>query len=82
MIEKHYGRARDAADELDRLIGEREHVKTKGNPGGTLSGTEPSNGSETDAETTKAPDLPGLSHRAGDRDRTGDVQLGKLAFYR
>ena len=24
----------------------------------------------------------GLSERAGDRGRTGDVQLGKLAFYR
>jgi hypothetical protein len=24
----------------------------------------------------------GLSRRAGDRGRTGDVQLGKLAFYR
>jgi hypothetical protein len=23
-----------------------------------------------------------LNHGAGDRDRTGDIQLGKLAFYR
>jgi hypothetical protein len=31
------------------------------------------------ALTVKAPDLPALSPRAGDRDRTGDVQLGKIA---
>jgi hypothetical protein len=82
MIEKHDGRARDAADELDRRIGAQENVKTKGNPGGTLSVGRPSDATDAHSETTKALDLPGLSLRAGDRDRTGDVQLGKLAFYR
>jgi hypothetical protein len=26
--------------------------------------------------------LKDMTHGAGDRDRTGDIQLGKLAFYR
>ena len=30
----------------------------------------------------EAPDRSEASGRAGDRGRTGDVQLGKLAFYR
>ena len=34
-----------------------------------------------DVKTTEAPDRAGASERAGDRGRTGDVQLGKLAFY-
>ncbi len=33
-------------------------------------------------KATEAPDSSGASSRAGDRGRTGDVQLGKLAFYR
>ena len=33
------------------------------------------------SETREAPDFSGASERAGDRGRTGDVQLGKLAFY-
>jgi hypothetical protein len=32
-------------------------------------------------ETRKAPEKSGALRRAGDRGRTGDVQLGKLAFY-
>jgi hypothetical protein len=32
-------------------------------------------------ESKKPPALPGASSRAGDRDRTGDIKLGKLAFY-
>jgi hypothetical protein len=32
--------------------------------------------------TSKSPEIIGASVRAGDRGRTGDVQLGKLAFYR
>ena len=82
MIEHHYGRPRDTADELDKLIGGLPTVKTKGNPGGTLSVRRPSEATDADPEMTKALDVPGLSLRAGDRDRTGDVQLGKLAFYR
>ncbi len=38
MIEKYYGRARDAADELDQLIGGQDNVKPKGNPGGNPIG--------------------------------------------
>lgn len=30
----------------------------------------------------KSPVKQGFSHKAGDRDRTGDIQLGKLTFYR
>ena len=30
----------------------------------------------------RAPWLSGWKDGAGDRDRTGDIQLGKLAFYR
>jgi hypothetical protein len=33
------------------------------------------------AKTTEALDHAEASERAGDRGRTGDVQLGKLAFY-
>ena len=52
---------------------------------GTTTGTsagEPSpNEKKLDVRTTEAPDRAGASERAGDRGRTGDVQLGKLAFY-
>jgi site-specific recombinase XerC len=34
------------------------------------------------SKTSKAPDSSRAFERAGDRGRTGDVQLGKLAFYR
>jgi hypothetical protein len=53
---------------------------------GTITGTSAEEASEdtktADAKTTEAPDNAEASERAGDRGRTGDVQLGKLAFYR
>jgi integrase len=75
MIEEHYGSARMAPDELDDLIADASETR---NPPGTLDY------SETDVGLTrrKNPDFSLPSSRAGDRGRTGDVQLGKLAFYR
>ena len=77
MIEGHYGDARMSHRELDALIADARHPETRNLPG-TLADT------ETNAVTSKrkSPGIPGLSPRAGDRGRTGDVQLGKLAFYR
>src|SRR6266542_3783760 len=61
-----------AGHEMDR------RRRQKREPTGTLSSD------EDDAVTAqkKAPEIIGGSSRAGDRGRTGDVQLGKLAFYR
>ena len=83
MIENHYG-ANVIADELDALIGKaseraaerRSTFQTRDLPG---TFDEP----EDDADTAqkKTPDQSGGFRRAGDRGRTGDVQLGKLAFY-
>jgi hypothetical protein len=58
--------------ELDDLID--AGAAENGNLAGTLADDEP------DAATvkTKSPVVTGLSARAGDRGRTGDVQLGKL----
>ena len=50
---------------------------------GTLPGTpltDDSDDNEGGDENVVPPSQ--LSERAGDRGRTGDVQLGKLAFYR
>jgi integrase len=86
MIEKHYGRAKVVAEELDELISEAEEraAASRATPSQTrnLPGTFESD--ETDAARAKkeTPDESGASVRAGDRGRTGDVQLGKLAFYR
>ena len=59
---------------------------TNSTPTGTTTGTSASEGSSDEKtavpKTTEAPDNAGASSRAGDRDRTDDVQLGKLAFYR
>ena len=54
-------------------------------PSDTITDTKPDEarvavGSDA-PETARAPDLSGALVRAGDRGRTGDVQLGKLAFY-
>jgi len=53
---------------------------------GTTTGTSASKGSEgakiDGGETAELPENEKDSSRAGDRGRTGDVQLGKLAFYR
>ena len=74
MIEEHYGSVRVIADELDELI-----TNANRNPTGTpsVSGTD-----KQAPQSKKAVSVSALRQRAGDRDRTGDVQLGKLAFYR
>ena len=78
MIEKHYGRLNVVADELDGLIAGRVERANR-NPTGTPSAedVEPEAAPEK-----KHPAPPQLTTRAGDRGRTGDVQFGKLAFYR
>ena len=86
MIEKHYGRAKVVAEELDELISEAEEraAVSRATPSQirNLPGT--FDDAENDAEDAqkKTPEIIGGSSRAGDRGRTGDVQLGKLAFYR
>ncbi len=76
MIEKHYGDARFDAKQLDAMIGEFE--SPTGNPPGTL----PDASNDVLPSKVKEPQVfYGVSKRAGDRGRTGDVQLGKLAFY-
>jgi hypothetical protein len=75
MIEKHYGDARVDAQQL-QMIGRT--TTTTWNPRGTLELD------SDDAPPSKAKEpaiFYGLPLRAGDRGRTGDVQLGKLAFY-
>jgi hypothetical protein len=84
MIERHYAKAQVVADELDSLIGDaaeratarRNSALQKRNLPGTFDSD------ETDAARAKneTPDESRASMRAGGRGRTGDVQLGKLAF--
>ena len=53
-----------------------------GSPTGNLPGTLPD--ASDDSPPSKVKELfvfYGVPRRAGDRGRTGDVQLGKLAFY-
>ena len=67
MIEKHYGDARVDAEQLDEM---------------NLSGTLPDARDDSLPSKVKEPFVfYGVPRRAGDRGRTGDVQLGKLAFY-
>ena len=76
MIEKHYGDARVGAEQLDEMIGEFEL------PTRNLSGTLPDARDGSPPAKVKEPVVfYGFPTRAGDRGRTGDVQLGKLAFY-
>ena len=77
MIENHYGSRRVVAEHLDELIDAAEG--TSRNPAGTLAHTPLGKGSDP---IPKVAAVQGLRQRAGDRGRTGDVQLGKLAFYR
>jgi hypothetical protein len=78
MIEAHDGGITAVVDELDEKIRERERTESRDPPG-----TSPLTSSDTEnPENEKALVGQGLSKRAGDRGRTGDVQLGKLAFYR
>ena len=65
MIENHYGRPRDTADELDQLIGDLANVNPKGNPGGTLSVRLVPEAAAAGTSTPKALDLQGFrSERA------------------
>ncbi len=78
MIENHYGSVAVLADEMDELISERAGRKSR-NPAGTPSDEPP----RPQAAAKEKPSPPQrVTSRAGDRGRTGDVQLGKLAFYR
>jgi hypothetical protein len=72
-IEKHYGDARVDAVQLDKMMGEFD--PSTRNPAGTLS-ISPNRASIK--RTEKPPTLPRVARRAGDRGRTGDVQLGNL----
>ncbi len=76
MIEKHYGDARVNAAQLDDMIADL------GRPARNLPGTSTESDDGSGSVEEENPDYSGLYGRAGDRDRTGDVQLGKLAFYR
>jgi hypothetical protein len=60
---------------------ERLGRRTTGTTTGTSTSEEKIDVKKLDVKTTEAPDPAGASARAGDRGRTGDVQLGKLAFY-
>ena len=74
MIEKHYGDARLDAEQLDEIIGEFE------SPTGNLPGTLPDATDYPRPSKVKEPFVfYGVPRRAGDRGRTGDVQLGKLS---
>ena len=75
MIEKHYGDARVDAEQLDEMIGELE-ASTR-----NLSGTLPDVRDDSLPSKVKEPFVfYGVPERAGDRGRTGDVQLGKLSW--
>src|SRR5205807_9816985 len=72
MIEKHYGDARVDAEQLDEMIGELEP------PTRNLPGTLPVASDDSPPSQVKEPLVfSGVPRRAGDRGRTGDVQLGK-----
>ena len=74
MIEKHYGDARLDAEQLDEIVGEFE------SPTGNLPGTFPVARDDSLPSKVKEPFVfYGVPTRAGDRGRTGDVQLGKLS---
>ena len=71
MIEKHYGDARVDAEQLDEMIGELEP------PTRNLPGTLPVARDDSLPSKVKEPLVfYGVPRRAGDRGRTGDVQLG------
>ena len=76
MIENHYGGGQVIAEEIDARIAEHDASR---NPAGTLR-TRPAKGRAAQGRNAKK--ISALRRRAGDRGRTGDVQLGKLAFYR
>jgi hypothetical protein len=71
-----WGDARVDAKQLDQIIGRFE------SPTVNLPGTLPEASDDSLPSKVKEPFVfYGVPKRAGDRGRTGDVQLGKLAFY-
>ena len=80
MIEDHYGSVARVADTLDGLIRARE--KRSGNLWEPWVGTSLPRRTKGAASVQKVASILHFRQRAGDRGRTGDVQLGKLAFYR
>src|SRR5437667_7535226 len=77
IIEKHYGDALVDAEQLDEMIGEFE--APTGNPPGNLPGARDDS---SRASKVKEPLVfYGVPTRAGDRGRTGDVQLGNLSAH-
>jgi len=71
-FEKHYGDARVDAEQLDEMIGEFEL------PTRNLSGTLPDARDDSPPAKEKEPVVfYGVPTTAGDRGRTGDVQVGK-----
>ncbi len=74
MIEKHYGDAPVDAEQLDAMIGELEP------PTGNLPGPPPiARDHPRPSKVKESFVFYGVPRRAGDRGRTGDVQLGKLS---
>ena len=71
MIEDHYGSVNVLAEELDDMIAE---AQTR-NLVGTLANEAPGSSNTDDGEAER---FQRVATRAGDRGRTGDVQLGKL----
>src|SRR5262249_14893371 len=69
MIEKHYGDARVDAAQRDDVIGEFKPP----------TGTPTASHNPRPSNVTEPFVFCGGSMRAGDRGRTGDVQLGKLS---
>ena len=77
MIEQHYGDARCSSGKLDTLISDARKARTR-----NLPETLDENATNNVPADEESSDRSAASSRAGDRGRTGDVQLGKLAFYR
>ena len=74
MVEKHYCDARVDAERLNEMIGDLEP------PTGNLSGTLTDASDDSPPSKVKEPFVSyGVPTRAGDRGRTGDVQVGKLS---
>ena len=78
MIESHYGGITAVTDEIDAMIEGREKSETGNLPGTPHLG--PSDDRKPEGQEVQSAQA--VRQRAGDRGRTGDVQLGKLAFYR
>ena len=74
MIEKHYGDARVDAQQLDQMI-----AGTSSETGNRPGTPDLDSGDALPSKAKEPVVFYGLPTRAGDRGRTGDVQLGKLS---